>query len=161
MSYPPQPGYGAPGGYPPPGGYAPPVAKQSNGMAIAALVCGILSIVACLFPLGLVAVPLGFVGLKRARQLNGNGRGLAIGGIITGLLGIVAGVAAVALLVFAADKVDDIDFRCGGDSETNAGLPCESQGSDDPTPDDGNGINSDPVDQVCNVDRFLYDPDCT
>jgi hypothetical protein len=161
MSYPPQPGYGAPGGYPPPGGYAPPVAKQSNGMAIAALVCGILTIVTCLFPLGLVAAILGFIGLSKAKNLNGSGRGLAIGGIITGIIGLISGAVLVFAVFLAADAVNDIDFRCGGDNETSSGLPCESQGSDDPTPDDGNGINSDPVDQVCNVDRFLYDPDCT
>lgn len=110
MSYPPPPGYGAPGGFPPPGGgFGPAPVNQTNGLAIGALVCGILSIVACLFPLGLVAVPLGIVALKKARDLNGSGRGMAIGGIITGILGIIAGIVVVVVLVFAADSVDDIN----------------------------------------------------
>ena len=165
MSYPPQPGYGAPGGYPPPGGYGggypPPVAKQSNGVAIAALVCGILTIVTCLFPLGLVAAILGFVGLSKAKNLNGSGRGMAIGGIVTGIIGLISGAVLVFAVFLVNDAVDDLDFRCGGDDQTTQGLPCESQGSEDPTPDDGSGINSDPVDQVCNVDRYIEDPDCS
>lgn len=160
MSYPPQPGYGAPGGYPPPGGgFAPPPAKQSNGIAIAALVCGIITIVSCIFPLGVVAVILGFVGLSKAKNLNGSGRGLAIGGIITGIVGLISGLILVFAVFWAADQVDDIDFRCP-DGESSQGFPCESQGSDDPTPDDGSGVNSDPADQVCNVDRYFEDPDC-
>jgi len=162
MSYPPQPGYGAPGGYPPPGGYAPPVQNQSNGVAITALVCGILTIVTCLFPLGLVAVILGVMGLSKAKNLNGSGRGMAIGGIITGVIGLISGAALVFGVFLAADAVDDLDFDiCGGDNQTSQGLPCERQGDEDPTPDDGSGINSDPVDQVCNLDRYIEDPDCT
>lgn len=159
MSYPPQPGYGAPGGYPPPGGYGGPVQNRSNGIATAALVCGILSIV-CLWPLGVVAVPLGFVGLSKAKQLQGTGKGAAIAGIITGFIGIIISVAVLVLVVFAADKVDDPDFLCGTDETSSQGYPCENQGGDDPTPDDGSGINSDPADQICNVDRFTQDPDC-
>lgn len=167
MSYPPPPGYGQQpgygGGFPPPspgfGGYGAPVQNQSNGLAIGALVCGICSIFICM-PVGLIAIPLGIAGLSRAKKINGNGRGLAIGGIVTGLIGTLIGVALLFVFVWAADQVDEIVDFCGSDSELADGTPCERQGTEDPTPNDGDGVNSDPVDNVCNVDRYFEDPDC-
>lgn len=83
---PPGPGYGQPPGY-------PPGAGGTNGVAIAALVLGLLSIPLGFIivggALGVIAVVLGLIGLSKARSLGGSGRGLAIGGIITGLIGIV------------------------------------------------------------------------
>lgn len=136
------PGAPAPGqwGQPtPPGMPMPPPqqSSQTNGLAIAALIVGILSIplaFACgiggLF--GIAAIVLGFLGLKKANDdLGGGGKGLAVGGIVTGGLGLLAVIAWVVLFFVVADSVDDID-----------------------------GINSDPSNGVCNEDRFLQDPDC-
>ncbi|HEV7720126.1 MAG TPA: DUF4190 domain-containing protein [Iamia sp.] len=157
MSYPPQPGYGAPGGYPPPGGYAPQP-QPSNGLAVGALVTGLISLL-CFPGLAVVAIPLAIAGMSRAKKLNGVGRGMAIGGLVSAIIGVLWGIAVLVLVVFAADKIDDIDFRCGGDGTSPAGYPCENQGNDDPTPGD-DSFNSDPADQICNVDRFIQDPDC-
>lgn len=105
--YAPPPG-GAPGGYAPPGGYGGAAPAQSNGVAIAALVCGILSLV-CLPPLGLVAVPLGIAGMSKAKKIGGNGRGLAIGGLITGILGILATIVIVIVIIIGANTESNID----------------------------------------------------
>ena len=63
-------------------GYAtPPDAR--NGLAVAALVLGILGLVLMCFPVGLVGLILGIVALVRANALPAHkGRGLAIGGIV-------------------------------------------------------------------------------
>ena len=86
MSYPPPQGYGAPGGYPPSGGYAGP--PPTNGMATGALVTGLISAL-CFPALFIVAIPLGFMGLSKAKQLNGVGQGAAIGGLIAGFVGLL------------------------------------------------------------------------
>ena len=83
-----------PGGYPPPApGYWPapqapgfvPV-SSTNGLAIASLVLGIL----WLFWLGsLVGLILGLVALKQIKNRNQGGRGIAIAGVVLGIVGLV------------------------------------------------------------------------
>lgn len=94
------PQYGAPPGYPPsyPGyGYGyPQQTGGNNGMAIAAMVCGICGF-ACLIP-GLVGIVLGFVSLPQIKRKGQSGRGMAITGIVTGGLWILL---TILLIVFA------------------------------------------------------------
>ncbi len=66
-----------------------PVQKNRNGFAIASLVLGILSIVlSCLWfisiPCGILAIIFGGLGMKSEK------RGLAIAGIVTGIIGTIA-----------------------------------------------------------------------
>lgn len=94
---------------PPPGSYPPPAAPQQNGVAIAAMVTGIVSLVFFwLFfigiPAGIVGVILGFVGLNKSKQMNGVGRGMAITGLVTGAIGIVV---SVVIIVIAAVTVNE------------------------------------------------------
>jgi Domain of unknown function (DUF4190) len=58
---------------------------QDKGLAIASLVCGILSLV-CLTVLGPIAVVLGVIaiGKEKGDPVRYGGKGLAIGGIATG-----------------------------------------------------------------------------
>ena len=72
------------------------------GMAIAALVLGILAVLLCwtvvggvLF--GLIAVVLGAVASGRAKRRVAAGRGMAIAGIVLGLLGLLLSVALVVI----------------------------------------------------------------
>ena len=109
--YPPQPGYPA---APPAPGYpaAPPaptyqapygqppmmVAQQgTNGMAIAALITGILGI-------NLLAWIFGGVALSQIKRTGQNGRGMAIAGIVLGLVWVALVVILVAAgaLTFSA-----------------------------------------------------------
>lgn len=64
-----------------------------SSVATFSLVIGILSIVGSLFLpasglLGIVALILGFMALREIKTQGFQGRGLAIGGIIAGLLGV-------------------------------------------------------------------------
>jgi hypothetical protein len=84
----------------------PPPSTPTSGLAIASLVLGILSLIAG----GLTAIPAIICGhISRSHIKNAAGRmsgnGLAMGGLITGYLGLlsfVAVLASLALPVFAA-----------------------------------------------------------
>jgi rRNA maturation protein Nop10 len=71
---------------PMPGMGYPGIQGQEKGLATAALICGILSLV-CFTLLGPVAIVLGIMALNKAKNdpaRYGAGRGMAIGGIATG-----------------------------------------------------------------------------
>jgi Domain of unknown function (DUF4190) len=96
------PQYGPPPGYPPQQyqygygyGYPPPPRARTNGMAIAAMICGICGFL-CLVP-GVVGIILGAVSLPQIKRAGQNGRGMAITGIVMGLVWIAAFVLLVAL----------------------------------------------------------------
>jgi hypothetical protein len=75
--------------YPPnlPGqAYGAPSPQKTNGPAIASLVCGIIGCVP--FITSLAAVVLGIVGIKKTKNPQVGGKGLAIAGLILGLVGI-------------------------------------------------------------------------
>ena len=86
---------------------APPSGGR-NGLAVASLVRGIISIPMCfLFIPGLLAVVFGIVALS---QIGGNpgqaGRGQAIAGLV---LGIISLLFIVLAIVFAGDASFDIE----------------------------------------------------
>lgn len=80
------------------GSYGP----KPQGMAIAALVFGILSILLGApilgVILGLVAIVLGFIALKKVKKGVGGGRGLAIAGIVTGIIGALISIVLTVFL---------------------------------------------------------------
>jgi len=92
-----------------------PADVDGNGSAIASLVLGLLAATlaftflaapaAILF--GLIATILGFIGLGKAKRFNGLHKGLAITGIVSGLLGLLAGIAVIIGAVNIADRVRD------------------------------------------------------
>ncbi|MGW2467525.1 DUF4190 domain-containing protein [Streptomyces bauhiniae] len=114
------PGYpGGPQGYPQPPAYgwgAPMAPAPQNNAGTAALVLGILSIVLfCLYGvasliLGIIAVILGVQGRRRADRGEATNRGQAQAGFVLGIIGIIVGIAMLALfigiIVFAANKED-------------------------------------------------------
>jgi hypothetical protein len=86
--------------------YTPgPSLPVTNGLAIASLVCGILSVFFCfcggLF-LGIPAVICGHLSLKQLNTLGNlqKGRGMAIAGLICGYLGI----AFFAIMILGGDE---------------------------------------------------------
>ncbi|WP_330173358.1 DUF4190 domain-containing protein [Streptomyces sp. NBC_01498] len=119
--YPGYPGYGYPGyGHT---GWQPPAA---NGMGVAAMTLGILSI--CLFCvygivgviLGTLAVIFGVVGRKRAERGEATNAGQALSGIITGTIGIVLGAITMGLIIWGItdainNEDDDFDYDSGID----------------------------------------------
>jgi hypothetical protein len=86
--YPPQNQYPTQGQYPAP--------APTNGLAVAALVCGILGFFTGLS--AIAAVICGHVSLSQLRRTGGEGRGMAIAGLITGY--IVIGFMALGVVFF-------------------------------------------------------------
>src|SRR5262249_22023619 len=84
-------------------------ARATSGKAIASLVLGIPSVFLCFLLTGIPALILGLIGLKDINDSRGRlgGRGMAITGIVLGVIGCVLSVSLlpVALLVPAVQKV--------------------------------------------------------
>lgn len=82
-------------------------APQTNGMAIAALVCGILCIIGAWIPvvsyftvvLAVLGIVFGVKGQKIAKELN-SGKGLATAGLVLGIIG--AAFAAIGIICAVA-----------------------------------------------------------
>jgi hypothetical protein len=72
-------------------GYTPPPAQRSNGAAIGSLICGILGCIPLIT--SILAVLLGIVGIIATQNPRRTGRGLAIAGLILGLIGVVGWTA--------------------------------------------------------------------
>jgi Domain of unknown function (DUF4190) len=95
------PGWGAPPG---PGQGDEPN-RLGNGLAVAALVLGIVGVVAGVtvilffvaFPLGVLALIFGLVGQSNARKRDGAGRGQAIAGTVLG--SVTIGLSIIGLLI--------------------------------------------------------------
>ena len=131
MSEPPPqpPQYGAyPGGYPPPpqygGYYPPPPAIPKNGLGTASLVVAIISLFTIFggIILGVVAVILGFLGRGRVKRGEATNGGVAIAGIVLGVLSILVSVAAIAIAVWSFNSVGGTDYveclsRAGSDQQ--------------------------------------------
>lgn len=83
----------------PAGASEAPVVEQRSGKAVAALACGILSLIVFGFIFGPIAVVVGIIARREiAREPNLTGRGLALAGIILGILGFIASVIFVIVL---------------------------------------------------------------
>ena len=89
---------------PPPGypqqPYAPaPEAKKTNGIAIASLICGVLS---CIPVINLAAIVLGIIGIRKSSKPQGSGKGMAIAGLILGVIGVLgwAGCGVTSYMVY-------------------------------------------------------------
>lgn len=103
------------------GGPAPN--RGTNGLAVAALVLGILWLCAVGSALAIV---FGFVALSQIKRSEQAGKGMAIAGIVLGIIGILATVVSVIALRSAADEIfenqpgefDDVEIvDCGRDAE--------------------------------------------
>lgn len=88
--------------------------RGRNGLAIAAMVCGIVACVIGWLPfvafggivLAVLALCFGVIALRRAR-LGGRGRGMAIAGIATGAGGVALSVVGIVLSVLFLRWYDD------------------------------------------------------
>lgn len=90
-----------------PGGYAGYAQQRTDGLAVAALIVGIVSILCDLFCLGIVLGPaaaiMGFISRQRIQTSGGalGGGALALAGLILGVVGFVLGVAAFFGWIYA------------------------------------------------------------
>lgn len=103
----------------------PPPASRSdyrtteprNGVGVAALVFGVVSLVLAVlvffspfsFVLGLIAIILGIIGMSRASKGVATNRGQAAAGLITGVLSILIAIAVgISLVAFFTNHQSDI-----------------------------------------------------
>ena len=88
---------------PPPPGPASPygAVPQNSGKATAALVLGILGVVACGFIAGIPAIIVGKQAQREIDASNGwlTGRGMATAGIVMGWIEVALGILAVVVVV--------------------------------------------------------------
>lgn len=120
--YPPPVGYPDASGYPGygtaygPGGWGAP-AQPNNGLGIASMVLGIISLVTCwLWGLGIIlgvlALIFGIIGRKRAKRGGATNNAMAVAGITTGAIGIALGVLFLTLMIVAIVKdIESEDSR--------------------------------------------------
>ena len=96
-------------GYPYPTG-APGAPAKSTGKATAALVCGILSIVLCWTTLfdALLAIPAIVLGIVVLSDKRAPGRGLAMAGLICGVIGAILAIVLLIWLAPIAQKCGDL-----------------------------------------------------
>ncbi|MET9697560.1 DUF4190 domain-containing protein [Streptomyces sp. NPDC006529] len=123
--YPGYPGHPSQGGYPGayPGGYAAP----RNGFGITALVLGILAVVGCVtsvfaIVLGILAVVFGVLGRQRAARGEANNAGMALAGLILGIVGVVLGGLMLAAIVVGGFMGENGKDRFGTDYDSPASV---------------------------------------
>lgn len=91
-------GYGQPAGYP----YAAPVMKKAPGLALAAMIVGIVGVLTGFFVfgalLGIAAIILGALSLKKTKEA-GAGKGFALTGIITGAVSVLISICMLFVYI--------------------------------------------------------------
>lgn len=90
------------------------VAQQTNGLAVASLVLGIIWVLG----IGsILAVIFGFVARRQIRQSGGrqSGGGMALAGIILGFIGVLGLILWIALVAVVATTID----RCVNEDNGN------------------------------------------
>jgi hypothetical protein len=103
-----QPGY--PGTWPQPYGYGYPGSQGSgnNGLAIASLATGIGGF--CIGLASPVAVGLGIAALTQIKRRGGDGKGMAIAGLVLGSLGTIGWILYIVLIVVLGLTADDDEY---------------------------------------------------
>jgi hypothetical protein len=69
---------------------------QGNGMAVAALVVGLIGLLLFGVVMGILAIIFGAIGIGKANALGGKGKGMAIAGLILGVVDILAWIIILA-----------------------------------------------------------------
>lgn len=89
--------------------------KVTNGLAIAGLVCSLCGIITCGIT-SIIGLILSILGFSKSKKLDGEGKGLAIGGIISGAVIIIIYVLILALTTTGVIAlVDSVDKTFGDD----------------------------------------------
>jgi prepilin-type processing-associated H-X9-DG protein len=83
--------------------------QQSNGMAIASLVLGLLGF--CIPGLGILAIVLGAIGMGKTRDPRVGGKGLAIAGLVIGIVATMSIVLQIAILLPALSHAREAGNR--------------------------------------------------
>ncbi len=127
--------------YPPtPGDYETQQPQRGgSGLAIAALVLGVLALITCWTVIGgilfgLLAIALGFVAMSRAKRGLSGGRGMAIAGVVLGALGLILSIVliSVGLSLLNSDSGQQLQ-ECleGAGNDAAAQAQCQRELQDD------------------------------
>lgn len=74
--------------------------KTGNGMAVAALVCGLVGLLLFGVVLGLLAIIFGAIGLSNANKSPiGAGKGMATAGLILGIVDILFSLVLISMIM--------------------------------------------------------------
>lgn len=108
-------GYPPPYPYPPYPGYPPAPVRPRNGLGVASLLLAIAGLVTALsvlggVGLGIAAVLLGSLGHARVKRGEADNGGIAIAGVVLGVLAIVAGIACVFVYLGVWKTVGGDDY---------------------------------------------------
>jgi uncharacterized membrane protein len=78
--------------------YPPPVQKQTNGLALASLICSLVGIMVSFAPI--VGAILGYVALQQMKKepYRYEGKGMAMAGMIVGIC--LVGIRGLVLLIY-------------------------------------------------------------
>jgi len=89
---------------------------RNSGMAIASLVLSLVGIIPCFWGFqipGLLGAIFGFVGLSQTKNNARRGRGMAIAGLVIGIILVLIAVAVWVYLFTSDDCVrDGFEFVC-------------------------------------------------
>lgn len=111
--------------YPPPYGHPGAAPQGSNGLAVASMVVGIVSLALCAFLVpAIVGLVLGVVALSQAKNGSSGGRGMAIAGVATSAVSLVLAVVFIIIGMTADTSTDDqYGYYTQGQTEQVADVP--------------------------------------
>lgn len=126
---------------PPPPGYSDhshePVEKK-NGLGIASLVLGIISIIGIITVVGgilfgLIGAILGFIARGRVKRGEADNGGVALAGVITSLIGLLVSIALIVIgVVFLSDDIGSLADCLDEAGDSQAALEqCQEDFADD------------------------------
>ncbi|MDR1824263.1 MAG: DUF4190 domain-containing protein [Bifidobacteriaceae bacterium] len=75
----------------------------TNGLAVAALVCALVGVFVVPLAGSAVAIVLGAVALRQVKARNQAGRGMALAGLIVGIVGLVMWGFGIAAIIVTSD----------------------------------------------------------
>ena len=115
-----------------------PSHRVTNGLAVAALVCGIIGVIAGAIPLlfflawvlGVIALVLGFTGRSASKRRDGAGRKQATAGVILGAVAVILGVVGVVIL---NNIINDTETKIRESARTPHDEPSRSPSTFFPT----------------------------
>lgn len=117
--------------YPPQGvqpPYPPQQPGQGSGLAVAALVVGVLALLTCWIPVvnviaiigGIVGLVLAILALNAVKKGRQQGKGLAVAGLVLSVLAVLGGIVVNVAFAVAVNEADEVIQEAAEDAEDAA-----------------------------------------
>lgn len=88
-------------------------AAKTNGLAIAALICGLVQFIGFGIFTGIPAIILGHMARRQVRQTGEQGAGMAMAGLVLGYIGVALAIILV-IVIIAAVAASNTSVSCNG-----------------------------------------------